>query len=111
MVGVVFAFRNPRAALFGLVACDFIRPQSGEDGRVVFGLETVKFSLVLNLVAIVMLVVRAGKYRLRWEKFHGGVLCILLAVAWSALWAFRPALRWPRVYDYTLTVLQYVFIC
>lgn len=107
----VMAFRHPRAALFGLVATDYIRPQGGEDGRVLWGFESVKFSLVLNAVAIAMAIAGARKYRLRWERFHGGVLLLYFAVINSAIFAFRTELAWPRVYDYTLTLLQYFLIC
>ena len=108
---VVMATRHPRAALFGLVATDYIRPQGGEDTRVLWGFESVKFSMVLNGVALLAMFFAARKYPLRWEKFHGGVLWLFLAIVSSAVFAFRPALAWPRVYDYLLTFLQYVFIC
>lgn len=111
MVTVVLALRHPRVALFGLVACDYIRPQQGEDGRVLWGFEGVKFSMVLNGLALLLLLLGARRFPLRWERFHGGVALLFLSVVNSAVFAFRPELAWPRVYDYLLTVLQYVFIC
>jgi probable O-glycosylation ligase (exosortase A-associated) len=111
MATVLMALRRPRIALYGLVACDYARPQSGTDGRVLYGFENVKISLVLNVVALLMLAVGTQKYRLRWERFHGGVLALYLAVLSSAVFAFKPELASNRVYDYTLTLLQYVFIC
>jgi len=36
---VLMATRHPRAALFGLVATDYIRPQGGEDRLVFWGFE------------------------------------------------------------------------
>jgi probable O-glycosylation ligase (exosortase A-associated) len=74
-------------------------------------LESVKFSMVLNAVALLMLIVGFKKYPLKWESFHGGVLTLFMVVVSSAIFAFKPALAWPRVYDYFLTMLQYVFIC
>jgi probable O-glycosylation ligase (exosortase A-associated) len=48
---------------------------------------------------------------LKWHRFHLGVLLLFLAVVNSAVFAFRSELAWPRVYDYALTLLQYVFLC
>ncbi len=111
LFAVVMSTRHPRAALFGLIATDYIRPQGGEDARVLWGFEAVKFSMVLNAVALIALLFAARKYPLKWERFHGGILWLFLAVVSSALFSFKPALAWPRVYDYFLTLIQYVFIC
>jgi len=67
--------------------------------------------MVLNAVALIAMFAASRKYKAPLGAIPRRRAAALSCRGESAVFAFRPALAWPRVYDYALTLLQYVFIC
>ena len=69
--------RNPRFAVFGMVACDTIRPG---DEFIEFGMETVRFSITYYAVALGLLLIFYKRYRLTTDRFHWAILLLFMSV-------------------------------
>jgi probable O-glycosylation ligase (exosortase A-associated) len=109
MITVLIALvRNPRFAVFGMVACDTIRPG---DEFIEFGMETVRFSLTYYAVALGLLIVFYKRYRLTSDRFHWAILFLFMSVVNSVLHApcFGPGLV--QIDNYYKMLLQYYLIC
>lgn len=101
-------FKNPRWALFGMVACDNIRPG---DEYIEFGMETVRFSITYYAVGLAIFLIGYRKYKLTSDRFHWAVLFLFLSVVNSALHApcWGPAVT--QIDNYFKMLLQYYLIC
>lgn len=101
-------FKNPRWALFGMVACDNIRPG---DEYIEFGMETVRFSITYYAVGLAIFLIGYRKYKLTSDRFHWAVLFMFLSVVNSALHApcWGPAAT--QIDNYFKMLLQYYMIC
>ena len=109
MITVLIALvRNPRFAVFGMVACDTIRPG---DEFIEFGMETVRFSLTYYAVALGLLIIFYKRYRLTSDRFHWAILFLFMSVVNSVLHApcFGPGLV--QIDNYYKMLLQYYLIC
>jgi O-antigen ligase len=100
--------RNPRFAVFGMVACDTIRPG---DEFIEFGMETVRFSITYYAVALGLLIVFYKRYRITSDRFHWAILLLFMSVVNSVLHApcFGPGLV--QIDNYYKMLLQYYLIC
>ena len=100
--------RNPRFAVFGMVACDTIRPG---DEFIEFGMETVRFSITYYAVALGLLIIFYKKYRLTSDRFHWAIFFLFMSVVNSVLHApcFGPGLV--QIDNYYKMLLQYYLIC
>jgi probable O-glycosylation ligase (exosortase A-associated) len=105
---LVAVFRNHRWAVFGMIACDNIRPG---DEYIQFGMETVRFSISYYAVALALLLIFYKRYRLTSDRFHWAVLLLFLSVVNSALHApcWGPAVV--QIDNYFKMLLQYYLIC
>jgi putative inorganic carbon (hco3(-)) transporter len=100
--------RNHRWALFGMIACDNIRPG---DEHIGFGMESVRFSISYYIVALGLLLVFYRRYRITSDRFHWGVFLMFLSVVNSALHApcYGPAAF--QIDNYFKMLMQYYLIC
>ncbi len=107
MVGIALV-RNPRMAVFGMVAADTIRPG---DEYIEFGMETVRFSITFYAVALGLLVVFYKRYRITSDRFHWAIFFLFMSVVNSVLHApcFGPGLV--QIDNYFKMLLQYYLIC
>jgi hypothetical protein len=105
---LIALIRNPRFAVFGMVACDTIRPG---DEFIEFGMETVRFSITYYAVALGLLLVFYKRYRLTSDRFHWAILFLFMSVVNSVLHApcFGPGLV--QIDNYYKMLLQYYLIC
>lgn len=105
---LIALIRNPRFAVFGMVACDTIRPG---DEFIEFGMETVKFSITYYAVALGLLLIFYKKYRLTSDRFHWAIFFLFMSVVNSVLHApcFGPGLV--QIDNYYKMLLQYYLIC
>ncbi len=109
LVTVLYALtRNHRWALFGMIACDNIRPG---DEHIGFGMESVRFSITYYIVALALLLVFYRRYRITSDRFHWAVLLMFLSVVNSALHApcYGPAAF--QIDNYYKMLMQYYLIC
>ncbi len=109
MVTVLWALgRNHRWALFGMIACDNIRPG---DPHIGFGMESVRFSITYYGIAIALLLGFYRRYRLTSDRFHWAILVLFLSVVNSALHApcYGPAAF--QIDNYFKMLMQYYLIC
>ena len=88
---LIALIRNPRFAVFGMVACDTIRPG---DEFIEFGMETVRFSITYYAVALGLLLIFYKRYRLTTDRFHWAIFFLFMSVVNSVLHApcFGPGL-------------------
>ncbi|MFO0646375.1 MAG: O-antigen ligase family protein [Polyangiales bacterium] len=100
--------RNHRWALFGMIACDNIRPG---DEHIGFGMESVRFSISYYAVALGLLLVFYRRYRITSDRFHWGVFLMFISVVNSALHApcYGPAAF--QIDNYYKMLMQYYLIC
>lgn len=100
--------RNHRWALFGMIACDNIRPG---DEHIGFGMGSVRFSISYYAVSLGLFLFFYRRYRLTSDRFHWGVLLIFLSVVNSALHApcYGPAVF--QIDNYFKMLMQYYLIC
>jgi putative inorganic carbon (hco3(-)) transporter len=100
--------RNHRWALFGMIACDNIRPG---DEYIGFGMESVRFSISYYIVCYALLLIFSRRYRMTSDRFHWAVLFLFISAVSSGLQApcYGPAVFQIDVYFKML--MQYYFIC
>lgn len=109
LVTVLYALtRNHRWALFGMIACDNIRPG---DEHIGFGMESVRFSITYYIVALALLLVFYRRYRITSDRFHWAVFLMFISVVNSALHApcYGPAAF--QIDNYYKMLMQYYLIC
>ncbi len=105
---VIAVLKNPRWAVFGMIACDNIRPG---DEYIQFGMETVRFSITYYAVALFFLIVWYKRYRLTTDRFHYAVLLLFLSVVNSGLHAPCFGASNIQIDNYFKMLLQYYLIC
>jgi probable O-glycosylation ligase (exosortase A-associated) len=105
---LIALIRNPRFAVFGMVACDTIRPG---DEFIEFGMETVRFSITYYAVALGLLIIFYKRYRITSDRFHWAIFFLFMSVVNSVLHApcFGPGLV--QIDNYYKMLLQYYLIC
>lgn len=109
VVTVLYALiRNPRVAVFGMVAADNIRPG---DEYIEFGMETVKFSITYYAVALGILLIFYKRYRLTSDRFHWAIFFLFMSVVNSALHAPCFGAAYVQIDNYYKMLLQYYLIC
>jgi probable O-glycosylation ligase (exosortase A-associated) len=99
--------KNPRWALFGMVACDNIRPG---DEYIEFGMESVRFSITYYAVGLAIFLAGYRKYRLTSDRFHWAILFMFLSVVNSALHAPCWGPAYTQIDNYFKMLLQYYLI-
>ncbi len=100
--------RNHRWALFGMIACDNIRP--GEE-HIGLGMMSVRFSFTYYAVSLGLLVLFYRRYRITSDRFHWAIFALFLAMVNSGLHApcYGPALF--RIDTWYKMLVQYYLIC
>jgi probable O-glycosylation ligase (exosortase A-associated) len=109
VITVLYAVsRNHRWALFGMIACDNIRPG---DPFIGFGMESVRFSITYYVVGLGLLLVFYRRYRITFDRFHWPILLLFMSVVNSGLHApcWGPAVF--QIDFWFKMLLQYYLIC